>query len=52
MSMANSLAHLAKPRWWEAALWLLLLALPWLMPTHALLISEVSCACSSVISVR
>ena len=42
MSVANSLALLAKPRWWEAALWLLLLALPWLMPTHALLISEIT----------
>jgi branched-chain amino acid transport system permease protein len=32
----------AKPRWWELAVWALLLCLPALMPTHALLISEIT----------
>jgi branched-chain amino acid transport system permease protein len=32
----------AKPRWWEFAVWALLLCLPALMPTHALLISEIT----------
>lgn len=42
MSAAKSLAALAKPRWWEFAVWALLLSLPFLMPSHALLISEIT----------
>jgi branched-chain amino acid transport system permease protein len=41
-SVAQSMAASAKYRWWEFALWALLLALPALMPTHALLISEIT----------
>ena len=31
-----------KPRWWEFALWAFLLSLPLSLPTHALLISEIT----------
>ena len=41
-SVANSLSASSKPRWWEFVLWALLLCLPALMPTHALLISEIT----------
>ena len=41
-SAAKSLAALAKPRWWEFALWAVLLCLPFAMPSHALLISEIT----------
>ena len=39
---ALSLSLAAKPRWWEFALWAFLLSLPLLLPTHALLISEIT----------
>jgi len=41
-SAAKSLAALAKPRWWEFALWAVLLCLPFGLPSHALLISEIT----------
>jgi branched-chain amino acid transport system permease protein len=41
-SVAKSLAALAKPRWWEFAVWAMLLCLPFWMPSHALLISEIT----------
>jgi branched-chain amino acid transport system permease protein len=41
-SAAKSLAALAKPRWWEFAVWAVLLCLPFCMPSHALLISEIT----------
>ena len=37
-----SLSLVAKPRWWEFALWACLLCLPFLLPSHALLISEIT----------
>ena len=40
--VAHSLHISAKPRWWEFALWAFLLCLPLLLPTHALLISEIT----------
>ena len=40
--VALSLSLAAKPRWWEFALWAFLLCLPLLLPTHALLISEIT----------
>jgi len=40
MSLSLSLA--AKLRWWEFALWACLLCLPFLLPSHALLISEIT----------
>jgi branched-chain amino acid transport system permease protein len=40
--LALSLSLAAKPRWWEFALWALLLCLPIFLPTHALLISEIT----------
>jgi branched-chain amino acid transport system permease protein len=40
--VAHSLRISAKPRWWEFALWAFLLCLPLLLPTHALLISEIT----------
>jgi branched-chain amino acid transport system permease protein len=40
--VAHSLRISAKPRWWEFALWACLLCLPLLLPTHALLISEIT----------
>jgi branched-chain amino acid transport system permease protein len=40
--VALSLSLAAKSRWWEFALWALLLSLPLLLPTHALLISEIT----------
>ena len=40
--VAHSLSASAKPRAWEFGLWALLLALPYLLPTHALLISEIT----------
>ena len=39
---ALSLSLAAKPRWWEFVLWAFLLSLPLLLPTHALLISEIT----------
>ena len=41
-TVAHSLSSAAKPRVWEFALWALLLALPAIAPTHALLISEIT----------
>jgi len=41
-SAAKSLAALAKPRWWEFAVWAVLLCLPFWIPSHALLISEIT----------
>jgi branched-chain amino acid transport system permease protein len=41
-SAAKSLAALAKTRWWEFAVWAVLLCLPFGMPSHALLISEIT----------
>ena len=40
--MALSLSLSAKPRWWEFVLWACLLCLPFLLPSHALLISEIT----------
>ena len=40
--MALSLSLAAKLRWWEFALWACLLCLPFLLPSHALLISEIT----------
>ncbi|NBW55115.1 MAG: branched-chain amino acid ABC transporter permease, partial [Betaproteobacteria bacterium] len=40
--VAHSLAASTRYRWWELALWAVLLVLPALMPTHALLISEIT----------
>ena len=40
--VAHSRRISAKPRWWEFALWAFLLCLPLLLPTHALLISEIT----------
>ena len=40
--MALSLSLAAKLRWWEFALWASLLCLPFLLPSHALLISEIT----------
>ena len=40
--VATCLAAHAKPRWWEFALWAGLLSLPMFMPSHALLISEIT----------
>ena len=40
--MALSLSLAAKLRWWEFALWVCLLCLPFLLPSHALLISEIT----------
>jgi branched-chain amino acid transport system permease protein len=40
MSLSLSLA--AKLRWWEFALWACLLCQPFLLPSHALLISEIT----------
>jgi len=40
--VALSLSLAAKPRWWEFALWACLLCLPFLLPSHALLISEIT----------
>jgi branched-chain amino acid transport system permease protein len=40
--VALSLSLSAKPRWWEFAMWACLLCLPFLWPSHALLISEIT----------
>jgi branched-chain amino acid transport system permease protein len=40
--VALSLSLATKPLWWEFALWAFLLSLPLLLPTHALLISEIT----------
>ena len=40
--VALSLSLAAKPRWWEFALWACLLCLTLLLPSHALLISEIT----------
>lgn len=42
MNAAQSLAAQARLQWWEVALWLCLWVLPWALPTHALLISEIT----------
>ena len=41
-AISNSLRAAARPRWWEFAIWLLLLVLPLLLPKHSLLISEIT----------
>ncbi|NDC61737.1 MAG: branched-chain amino acid ABC transporter permease [Betaproteobacteria bacterium] len=40
--VAQSLRQAAQPRWLSIALWVLLLALPYGLPNHALLISEIA----------
>jgi len=42
MSAAQRLRTMGQLRLWEVAVWILLLALPLLLPTHALLISEIT----------
>ncbi len=41
-AVSDSLRAGARPRWWEFAIWLLLLVLPLLLPKHSLLISEIT----------
>jgi branched-chain amino acid transport system permease protein len=42
MNASQSLAKTGQIRLWEVVLWALLLSLPLLLPTHALLISEIA----------
>ena len=42
MSAAQRLTTMGQLRLWEVVVWILLLALPLLLPTHALLISEIT----------
>jgi branched-chain amino acid transport system permease protein len=42
MNASQSLTKLGQLRAWEVVLWMLLLGLPWLWPSHALLISEIT----------
>ena len=41
-AVSDSLRSRACARWWEFAIWLLLLVLPLLLPKHSLLISEIT----------
>ena len=41
-SVSLSLRSSSQPRWWEFGVWALLLVLPYAMPSHALLISEIT----------
>ena len=41
-AVSDSLRSGSRARWWEFAIWLLLLVLPLLLPKHSLLISEIT----------
>ena len=41
-AVSDSLRSGVGARWWEFAIWLLLLVLPLLLPKHSLLISEIT----------